>query len=64
MEQLFLKIQKKLFDKHGFRTDAHYKEGYGVIFVPEGFPLLPSNAVQVYSEHEIQFLQNILLKTS
>lgn len=41
-----VEIQKGIYMKNNsLKTDAHYKEGYGVLFVPMGFPLQPQNII-------------------
>jgi hypothetical protein len=41
----------------GRRTDAHYREGYGCLFVPEGAPLTPHNVILTASEFELAVLE-------
>jgi hypothetical protein len=41
VEEILIDIQEQVFKVKGQRTDAHYKQGKGVIFVPEGYPLSP-----------------------
>ncbi|EMT54782.1 hypothetical protein I532_04220 [Brevibacillus borstelensis AK1] len=47
-------IQAAIHRTLGVRTDAHYREGYGVLFVPEGAPLMPSNVIAAYSEEALE----------
>lgn len=44
--QAITEIQRHLYRKVG-KTDAHYKEGYGVIFVPYMAELKMENVVYV-----------------
>ena len=44
--QVITEIQRQLYRKVG-KTDAHYKEGYGVIFVPYMAELKMENVVYV-----------------
>lgn len=51
-----LEIQKRLFRDIGHRIDAHYKEGYGALFVLEGTELIPQNVIYVADEIELSLL--------
>lgn len=44
--QAITEIQRQLYGRFG-KTDAHYKEGYGVIFVPYMAELKMENVVYV-----------------
>lgn len=50
------KIQRSIFEKTGRRTDAHYQEGYGALFVFEGVPLTPQNVIYAADEMHLRFL--------
>lgn len=44
-------IQRKIHAENGgLRTDAHYSEGQGAIFVTEFSPLIPTNVIYVADE--------------
>ncbi|WP_175393357.1 hypothetical protein [Brevibacillus laterosporus] len=43
-------IQAGIYLRHGIRTDAYYQEGYGLLIVPEGAPLIPRNVIVTYDE--------------
>lgn len=46
-----VRIQQQIYEQNkGLRTDAHYKEGKGVLFVPEFAPLIPQNVIFVADE--------------
>lgn len=51
-----LEMQRRLFDKTGRRIDAHYKEGYGALFVFEGAKLIPQNVIYAADEMELALL--------
>jgi len=42
-----IKIQSIIHQKTGKRTDAHFKKGYGALFVPEYAELIPPNVIYV-----------------
>lgn len=46
-------IQKMIHDKTGQRTDAHYQEGQGALFVPENAPLTRQNVIYAAPEMEL-----------
>lgn len=49
-------IQAQIFEQTKQRTDAHYKEGHGVISVPEGASLIPNNIITVVDEMRLRFM--------
>jgi len=55
--QLFntiVSIQQDIYTNNGnLRTDVHYQEGYGAIFVREGQTLHPANILAAVSEQEL-----------
>jgi hypothetical protein len=51
-----IEIQRRIFEQTGRRTDAHYKEGSGALFVFEGAELTPTNVIYAANEMELAFL--------
>ncbi|MCR8998210.1 hypothetical protein NW825_25465 [Brevibacillus laterosporus] len=49
-------IQAGIYSRHSIRTDAYYREGYGLLIVPEGAPLIPRNIIATYDEDELDFI--------
>lgn len=49
-------IQAVIHRNLGVRTDVHYREGYGALFVPEGAPLTPANVIVAYSEEALEVM--------
>ena len=45
-----LSIQEQIFNETRARTDAHYEEGKGVLFVLEGQPLIERNVIYAADE--------------
>ncbi|MGG1445072.1 hypothetical protein ABE354_24070 [Brevibacillus laterosporus] len=50
-------IQAGIYSRHGIRTDAYYREGYGLLVVPEGAPLIPRNVLAAYDEDVLGFIE-------
>ncbi len=48
-----INIQRKLFEKTGRKTDAHYSEGQGALYVFMGEPLTVTNVIYAASETEL-----------
>lgn len=46
-------IQKQIYAETQRRTDAHYSEGQGALFVYEGEPLTVENVMYVANELEL-----------
>ena len=46
-------IQSKIYSQTQRRTDAHYSEGQGALFVYEGEPLTPENVIYAADEMEL-----------
>jgi hypothetical protein len=51
MTKSIVNLQGNIFDQKQIRTDAFYKEGKGVIFVPEGQFPNPFNVVMHIAEN-------------
>lgn len=51
-----IEIQRRIFAQTKRRTDAHYREGYGALFVFEGALLVPQNIVYGADEMELTLL--------
>jgi len=51
-----ISLQKAIFQQTVQRTDAHYSEGQGVLFVPEGHPLIPANVIHAAPQHILEWL--------
>jgi hypothetical protein len=51
-----IEIQRRIYEQTGRRTDAHYKEGSGALFVLEGAELTPTNVIYAANEMELAFL--------
>jgi hypothetical protein len=49
-------ILEQLYREHNRKHDCHYKDGYGALFVPEGYELQPRNVVLVIPEHQLVFM--------
>jgi hypothetical protein len=45
-------VQEKIFNSVNRKTDAHYEEGRGILFVPMGAPLERQNVI-----HAIPWIQ-------
>jgi hypothetical protein len=45
VDDILLDIQRQIFESKGIRTDIHYKQGKGVLVVPENAPLHPNNVM-------------------
>ncbi|ATO50971.1 hypothetical protein P4V86_15600 [Brevibacillus laterosporus] len=54
--EIITAIQAGIYSRHGIRTDAYYREGYGLLIVREGAPLLPRNVIAAYDEDELDFI--------
>lgn len=54
VKRAIISIQAQIHAQTGRRTDAHYKSGYGCLFVDEGEELRPENIIYVADELEIQ----------
>jgi hypothetical protein len=50
-------IQADIYRKTGRRTDAYYREGQGVLLVPEGYPLVERNVIQAVPEQILAFMR-------
>ncbi|KGA81434.1 hypothetical protein KQ41_21855 [Lysinibacillus fusiformis] len=48
-----INIQRKLFEKTGRKTDTHYSEGQGALYVFMGEPLTVANVIYSASEMEL-----------
>ncbi len=48
-----INIQRKLFEKTGRKTDAHYSEGQGALYVFMGDNLEVQNIIYAASETEL-----------
>lgn len=48
-----INIQRKLFEKTGRKTDAHYSEGQGALYVFMGESLTVANVIYAVSETEL-----------
>lgn len=46
-------IQREIYMKTYRRTDTHYMEGYGALFVYEGDELTPNNVIYAADETEL-----------
>lgn len=53
-----INIQRKLFEKTGRKTDAHYSEGQGALYVFMGEPLTVTNVI--YSAPEMELLMHAI----
>ncbi len=56
LSDTLIAIQSALHRDHGVRTDVHYREGSGALFVPEGALLTPANVIAAYSESELAIM--------
>ena len=54
-------IQKQIYTETQRRTDAHYSEGQGALFVYEGAPLAVENVIYVADELELIMRGGIVL---
>ena len=53
--EIIIATQRQIYEQTGQRTDAHFKEGSGVLFVPEGMPLIPQNVIMALPEDHLRF---------
>lgn len=51
-----IEIQRRIFAQTGRRTDVHYREGKGALFVYEGEPLDVRNVIYAADEMELTLL--------
>lgn len=56
INEVIIGIQRSLYEHNGTRTDVHVKEGSGVLFVPEGYPLIPQNIIKVVPYEHLEFI--------
>ena len=49
-----VEIQRRIFEQTGQRTDAHFKERQGALFVPEFAELKPQNVIYAAPIIELQ----------
>ncbi|RFB35428.1 hypothetical protein [Brevibacillus sp. VP] len=54
--EIITAIQAGIYSRHSIRTDAYYREGYGLLVVPEGAPLMPHNVLAAYDEDKLDFI--------
>lgn len=59
--EAIIAIQAQIYEQTNRRTDAHYKEGYGVIFVPEGADLIPQNIITVVDEMQLRLMTHFTI---
>ena len=50
-------IQRSIFEQTGTKTDAHYKEGEGVLFVPYMAKLVPQNVMLAVPEIQLEMMR-------
>jgi hypothetical protein len=55
-EQFFTGILEQMFTQTQRKHDIHYKDGYGALIVPEGYPLEPRFVVARLHEAQIQMM--------
>lgn len=55
IEEQIIDLQQQIFNQEGIRTDAHIKEGVGVLFTPENAGLIPSNVILAIPYHAFMF---------
>lgn len=51
-----IELQRRIFEQTGRRTDAHYKEYNGVLFVYEGEDLIVSNVILAVDEFQLAIM--------
>jgi hypothetical protein len=52
-------VLESLYNQTGRKHDCHYKEGYGALFVPEGYPLHPRNVIHAIDEMQIKMMSGV-----
>ena len=52
-----IELQRQIFEQTGRRTDAHYEEGKGVLFVTEGHALVPGNVILAVDEIQLRLMR-------
>lgn len=56
VEKAITSILRQLFEKTGNKHDAHFKEGYGVLIVPEGYPCEQRFVVLAVDEFRLRIM--------
>jgi hypothetical protein len=57
-DQYFAQILERAFNNTQRKHDLYYKEGYGALIVPQGYPLEPHYVVARLDEVNIQMATN------
>lgn len=55
--EVFIEVQRGIFEQTGQRTDVHYEKGKGALIVPEGYALHPQNVMLAISEMQIRMMR-------
>lgn len=55
-QQLF-NILEQLHREQSRNHDCYYKEGFGALFVPQGYPLHPRNVILQISEQQLAVMR-------
>lgn len=56
INEILTDILEQLFQKKSMKHDCHYKEGYGALFVPEGYGLHPNYVLMHIDETQLVML--------